>query len=102
MATSAADARSDVKPPGHRAVRIAGPGPPRSATSSWRATRTSAAHIGDYTIIKPVFCNNKPVLFPSVRAHMLDVGGPAVGGGISIDAREVWQELLPLPADQSV
>ena len=37
-------------------------------------------HIGDYTIILPVFCNNKPVFFASVRAHMLDVGGPVPGG----------------------
>ncbi len=54
-------------------------------------------HIGDYTIIKPVFCNNKPVFFPSVRAHMLDVGGPEPGGGISIDATEVWQEGFRFP-----
>jgi N-methylhydantoinase B len=52
-------------------------------------------HIGDYTIIKPVFCNNKPVFFPSVRAHMLDVGGPAAG--FNGDAWEVWQEGFRFP-----
>ena len=53
-------------------------------------------HIGDYTIIKPVFQNNKPVFFTSVRAHMLDVGGP-VPGGFNADAEEVWQEGFRFP-----
>ncbi len=53
-------------------------------------------HIGDYTIVKPVFHNNRPVFFPSVRAHMLDVGGP-VPGGFNADAEEVWQEGFRFP-----
>ena len=53
-------------------------------------------HIGDYTIILPVFCNNKPVFFASVRAHMLDVGGP-VPGGLNAEAEEVWQEGFRFP-----
>jgi len=53
-------------------------------------------HIGDYTIIKPIFCNNKPVFFASVRAHMLDVGGP-VPGGFNANAEEVWQEGFRFP-----
>ncbi len=53
-------------------------------------------HIGDYTIIMPIFCNNKPVFFASVRAHMLDVGGP-VPGGLNAEAEEVWQEGFRFP-----
>ena len=34
------------------------------------------SHIPDWTVMKPVFYNNKPVFFPGVRAHMIEVGGP--------------------------
>jgi N-methylhydantoinase B len=49
------------------------------------------SHIPDWTVMKPVFWNNKPVFFPGVRAHMIEVGGP-VAGGYNSDARDVWQE----------
>jgi N-methylhydantoinase B len=49
------------------------------------------SHIPDWTVIKPVFYNNKPVFFPGIRAHMIEVGGP-VAGGYNSDARDVWQE----------
>lgn len=49
------------------------------------------SHIPDWTVVKPVFYNNKPVFFPGVRAHMVEVGGPQAGGYNS-DARDVWQE----------
>ncbi|MDQ4075935.1 MAG: hydantoinase B/oxoprolinase family protein [Chloroflexota bacterium] len=48
-------------------------------------------HIGDYTVVKPVFYKGKPIFFPSVRAHVLDTGGP-IPGGFNLSAREVWQE----------
>jgi N-methylhydantoinase B len=49
------------------------------------------SHIPDWTVVKPVFYNNKPVFFPGIRAHMVEVGGPQAGGYNS-DARDVWQE----------
>jgi len=48
-------------------------------------------HLGDYTVVKPIFIDGQPIFFPSVRAHMLDVGGP-VPGGNSPHSTEVWQE----------
>jgi len=41
--------------------------------------------------MKPVFYRNKPVFFPAVRAHMIEVGGP-VPGGYNSFATDVWQE----------
>jgi N-methylhydantoinase B len=49
------------------------------------------SHIPDWTVVKPVFYNNKPVFFPGIRAHMVEVGGPQAGGYNS-DARDVWHE----------
>jgi N-methylhydantoinase B len=54
------------------------------------------SHIPDWTVMKPVFHRGTPVFFPGVRAHMLDVGGPAAGG-YNILARDVWQEGFRLP-----
>jgi len=41
--------------------------------------------------MKPIFYNNKPVFFPAVRAHFVEVGGP-VAGGYNSRANEIWQE----------
>ena len=49
------------------------------------------SHIPDWTVMKPIFYNNKPVFFPSVRAHFVEVGGP-VAGGYNSSATEIWQE----------
>lgn len=49
------------------------------------------SHIPDWTLMKPVFFQNKPAFFPAVRAHMMEVGGP-VAGGYNSGAREVWHE----------
>jgi N-methylhydantoinase B len=49
------------------------------------------SHIPDWTLVKPVFYQNKPVFFPAVRAHFVEVGGP-VPGGYNSDATEIWQE----------
>ncbi|BCP51988.1 hydantoinase B/oxoprolinase [Kaistia sp. 32K] len=53
-------------------------------------------HIPDLVVITPVFHDRKPVLFPAVRAHMGDVGGP-VAGGYNPHARDVWQDGLVMP-----
>ena len=53
-------------------------------------------HHADWTVMKPVFFDGKPVLFPSVRAHMADFGGP-VAGGYNPEARDIWQEALRIP-----
>lgn len=49
------------------------------------------SHIPDWTVMKPIFYNNKPVFFPAVRAHFVEVGGPVPGGYNSL-ATEIWQE----------
>lgn len=49
------------------------------------------SHIPDWTLMKPVFYRNKPVFFPAVRAHFIEVGGP-VPGGYNSAATEIWQE----------
>ncbi|MGH2874520.1 MAG: hydantoinase B/oxoprolinase family protein, partial [Solirubrobacteraceae bacterium] len=49
------------------------------------------SHCPDWTIIKPVFLRDRPALFPCVRGHINDVGGP-VPGGYNVRARDVWQE----------
>ena len=53
-------------------------------------------HHADWTVMKPVFFDGKPVLFPSVRAHMADFGGP-VAGGYNPEAKDIWQEALRIP-----
>jgi len=40
------------------------------------------SHIPDWTLMKPVFYRNKPVFFPAVRAHMMEVGGQYRGDTI--------------------
>ena len=49
------------------------------------------SHIPDWTLMKPVFYRNKPIFFPAVRAHFIEVGGP-VPGGYNSFATEIWQE----------
>jgi N-methylhydantoinase B len=48
-------------------------------------------HLPDFTVLKPVFFEGRPLFFPSVRGHVLDVGGP-VAGGANMAAFEIWQE----------
>ncbi|GJH09980.1 hydantoinase B/oxoprolinase family protein [Caballeronia novacaledonica] len=49
------------------------------------------SHLPDWTVMKPIFYNNKPVFFPAVRAHFMEIGGP-VPGGYNSKASEIWQE----------
>jgi len=51
----------------------------------------NGSHIPDWTLMKPVFYRHKPILFPAVRAHMVEVGGP-VPGGYNSFATDIWQE----------
>jgi len=53
-------------------------------------------HGPDWTILLPVFVGSRPLLFPAVRAHMGDNGGP-VAGGYNPLAREIWQEGIRIP-----
>jgi N-methylhydantoinase B len=53
-------------------------------------------HICDYTMMKPVFYNGKPIFFPSVRGHFLDVGAPYPGSANPI-ATEIHQEGFRFP-----
>jgi len=52
---------------------------------------SGGSHIPDWTLMKPVFYRNKPIFFPAVRAHFIEVGGPVPGGYNSL-ATEIWQE----------
>jgi N-methylhydantoinase B len=54
------------------------------------------SHQADWTIMKPVFLNDREMLIPSVRAHMSDFGGVRPGG-YNPDARDVWQEGFRVP-----
>ncbi|MBI4446285.1 MAG: hydantoinase B/oxoprolinase family protein [Acidobacteria bacterium] len=53
-------------------------------------------HICDYTMLKPVFYQGKPIFFPSVRGHFLDVGAPYPGSANPM-ATEVHQEGFRFP-----
>ena len=53
-------------------------------------------HICDYTMMKPVFYEGKPIFFPSVRGHFLDVGAPYPGSA-NAAAVEVHQEGFRFP-----
>ena len=54
------------------------------------------SHIPDQVIVTPVFHQRRPILFPAVRAHMGDVGGP-VAGGYNPRARDIWQDGVIVP-----
>jgi len=49
------------------------------------------SHLPDMTVAMPVFAGDRPLLFPVVRAHQLDVGGP-VAAFKNVMARDIWQE----------
>lgn len=49
------------------------------------------SHLPDMTVAMPVFAGGRPLLFPVVRAHQLDVGGP-VAAFKNVMARDIWQE----------
>lgn len=53
-------------------------------------------HICDYTMMKPVFHAGKPIFFPSVRGHFLDVGAPYPGSA-NPAATEINQEGFRFP-----
>lgn len=44
-------------------------------------------HLGDWTVILPVFYDGQPLFFPAVRAHTLDQGGPVPSAFNSARAR---------------
>lgn len=48
-------------------------------------------HSADWTVMKPIFLSTGGMLFPSVRAHMADSGGPLPANYNPL-ARDVWQE----------
>jgi N-methylhydantoinase B len=50
-------------------------------------------HPGDWTVMTPVFHDNKPVFFPAVRGHIIEYG-PPIAGGLSPDIRDIWQEAI--------
>lgn len=52
-------------------------------------------HNADWTLMTPVFLTTGDIIFPTVRAHMADSGGP-VPSGYNPSAREVWQEAFRL------
>lgn len=54
------------------------------------------SHIPDWTVIRPVFFQGKPLFFTSLRGHVNDVGGCAPGGYNTL-AREIWHEGFRCP-----
>ena len=54
------------------------------------------SHVPDWTVVKPIFINDEPRFFTSVRGHVNDVGGCAPGGYNTL-AREIWQEGFRVP-----
>ena len=53
-------------------------------------------HLTDFTMMAPVFYENRLVAIPAVRGHQIDVGGSAPGG-FPGDATEIFQEGLIVP-----
>ena len=53
-------------------------------------------HLNDVCLIRPVFWEDSIVAFVTIRAHMQDMGGIAVGGFESTK-QNVWQDGLRLP-----
>ncbi|WP_329064101.1 hydantoinase B/oxoprolinase family protein [Amycolatopsis sp. NBC_01480] len=56
------------------------------ADSHW-----GGSHIGDYTVLVPIFFDGRPRFFTASRLHVADQGGPFPGGA-NPDAREIWHE----------
>ncbi|WP_156096545.1 hydantoinase B/oxoprolinase family protein [Amycolatopsis jejuensis] len=49
------------------------------------------SHIGDYTVLVPIFFDGKPLFFTATRLHVADQGGPFPANG-NPDCREIWHE----------
>lgn len=54
-------------------------------------------HLNDMVIAMPVFADGALIAWTANIAHWTDVGGMAPGS-VSLDAREIWQEGLRVPA----
>jgi N-methylhydantoinase B len=54
------------------------------------------SHLPDWTMMTPIFHEDRPIFFPVNRAHQGDTGG-AVPGGYNPGATDIWQEGLRLP-----
>ena len=53
-------------------------------------------HLNDVTILKPVFYNDKLIAWIVNKAHHVDIGG-AYPGGLSINAKTLYEEGLVIP-----
>jgi len=54
-------------------------------------------HLNDTAIVKPIFFNNQLIAWTANIAHWNDVGGKSPGS-MSVDATEIFQEGIRLPA----
>jgi N-methylhydantoinase B len=54
------------------------------------------SHLPDWTMMTPLFVDDRLMFFPVTRAHQGDTGG-AVPGGYNPGATDIWQEGLRLP-----
>ncbi|MGW6459422.1 hydantoinase B/oxoprolinase family protein [Streptomyces sp. NPDC055078] len=52
---------------------------------------SGGSHIGDYTVLLPIFFDGRPTFFTATRLHVADQGGPFPGGG-NPNGREIWHE----------
>lgn len=50
-------------------------------------------HSADWTVVKPVFHEGRPIYFPGVRGHIIEHGSP-MPGGLSPYQFEIWQESI--------
>ena len=53
-------------------------------------------HLNDVIVVMPIFCGGERIAWSANIAHWPDLGGMAPGG-ISADAKEIFQEGLQLP-----
>ena len=53
-------------------------------------------HLNDVIVVMPIFCEGERIAWSANIAHWPDLGGMAPGG-ISADAKEIFQEGLQLP-----
>lgn len=50
-------------------------------------------HSADWTVVKPVFHEGRPVFFPGVRGHIIEHGAP-LPGSLAPHQHDIWQESI--------
>jgi N-methylhydantoinase B len=50
-------------------------------------------HSADWTVVRPVFHEGRPVFFPGARGHIIEHGAPEAGG-LAPHNHDIWQESI--------